>query len=205
MPFQVIPRERAFFDLLEQAADGVAAGAEELARLVRDFSDAPARGERIEQLEHDGDDLTHRIIALLNTTFVVPIDRHDILHLASSLDDVLDAVEGVADLLILHHVEEPIPHLAQQADVLLQATQAVSRAMRALRSPSTADHVWADITRLEREGDRVYRRSVADLYSGDYRAMDVLKWKDILAQMEAAIDRCEDIANTIESVVLKHA
>ncbi len=205
MPFQVIPRERAFFDLLELAADGAAEGAEELALLVRDFSDAPARGERIQQLEHDGDDLTHRIIGLLNTTFVVPIDRHDILHLASSLDDVLDAVEGVADLLVLLRIEAPIPHLEQQADVLVQAARAVARAIRALRSPSTADRVWADITRLEREGDRVYRRAVAELYSGDYRALDVLKWKDILAHLEGAIDRCEDIANTIESVVLKHA
>ena len=119
MAFQVIPREQAFFDLFEQAAEGVAAGARELAALVEDFRDAPGRSARIQELEHAGDDLTHRILALLNTTFVTPFDRHDIHLLASSLDDVLDAQEAVADLLVLHRIEEPIPQLRQQAEVLV--------------------------------------------------------------------------------------
>lgn len=205
MPFQVIPRERAFFDLLEHAADNVSAGAGELRDLVLDIGAAPERSERIRQLEHDGDDLTHQIMALLNTTFVTPVDRHDIHHLASSLDDVLDATEAVSDLLVLHRISEPIPHLRQQTEVLVSATTAVARAMRSLRAPGSSDRAWVDIIRFERDGDHVYRRGVAALYSGDYGAMEVLKWKDILAQMESAIDRCEDIANTIESVVLKHA
>ncbi|HEX9124370.1 MAG TPA: DUF47 family protein [Actinomycetota bacterium] len=205
MPFQVIPRERAFFDLLEQAAEGVVAGARELRELVGDFGHAEEHGRRIRDLEHEGDDLTHRMLAMLNTTFVTPLDRHDIHHLASSLDDVLDAQEAVADLLVLHRIEEPIPHLRLQTEVLVGATEAVARAMGALRSPRAADRAWIDIIRLEREGDHVYRRIVAELYSGNYRAMDVLKWRDIVEAIEHAVDRCEDIANTIESVVLKHA
>jgi uncharacterized protein Yka (UPF0111/DUF47 family) len=205
LPFQVIPRERAFYDLLEQAAEGVAEGARELRDLVLDFEHARERSERIADLEHAGDDLTHRIMGLLNTTFVTPVDRHDIYHLASSLDDVLDAIDAVADLLVLHRISEPLPPFRLQAEVLVGATEAVTAAMRNLRAPIASDRSWNDIIRHEREGDHVYRRAVAALYSGDYRAMDVLKWKDILAELESGIDRCEDIANTIESVVLKQA
>lgn len=205
MPFQVIPRELAFFDLLERAADGVAAGARELDALVGDFREAATHSARIQELEHEGDDLTHEMMSLLNITFVTPVDRNDIHQLASSLDDVLDAQEAVADLLVLHRIEEPIPQLRLQTDVLVRATGAVARAVRGLRALGAADSASGEITRLEREGDRVYRRAVADLFSGDYKAMDVLKWKDILAEMEAAIDHCEDIANTVESITLKHA
>ncbi|MFB3739349.1 MAG: DUF47 domain-containing protein [Candidatus Velamenicoccus archaeovorus] len=205
MPFQVIPREQAFYDLLEEAARGVVAGATELRELVGDLGHADDHGQRIRDLEHEGDELTHRMLALLNTTFVTPLDRHDIHHLASSLDDVLDAVEAVADLLRLHRITEPIPHLQLQVEVLVSASEAVARAMASLRSPAAADRAWVDIVRLEREGDHVYRRIVAELYSGDYQAMDVLKWRDIVESIEDAMDRCEDIANTIESVVLKHA
>jgi uncharacterized protein Yka (UPF0111/DUF47 family) len=205
VPFQVIPRERSFYDLLEQAADGVVEGARALQRMVSDLGRAEEGAQGIKDLEHAGDDLTHRILALLNTTFVTPVDRHDIHLLASSLDDVLDAIEAVADLLVLHRIEEPLGTFRLQIDVLLQATEAVAASVRNLRWPQASDRSWNEIVRREREGDHVYRRAVADLYSGGYRAMDVLKWKDILAQIEEAIDRCEDIANTIESVVLKHA
>jgi hypothetical protein len=203
--FQAIPRERGFFDLLERAADGVAAAAGELRTLAEDFARAEELRQRIRDLEHEGDDLTHQVMALLDTTFVVPVDRHDIHQLASSLDDVLDAIEAVADLLVLYRIEEPIAHFRQQADILSAATKAVSRIVHGLRSLRAMERVWVDIVRLERDGDHVYRRAVAALYSGDYGAMDVLKWKDILANMEQAIDRCQDIANTIESIALKYA
>jgi uncharacterized protein len=203
--FQVIPRELAFFDLLEQAADGAATGARELAALIDELPHGEERWRRIRDLEHAGDDLTHRILSLLANTFVTPVDREDIHQLASMTDDVLDSLEAVSDLLVLHAIAEPVPHLRQQADVLVRATDAVSAVMRSLRSYGANGRTWADITRLEREGDRVYRRAVADLFSGEYRPMEVLKWKDILHEMEQAIDRCEDIADTVESIVLKHA
>ena len=145
------------------------------------------------------------MMSLLANTFVTPVDRQDIHRLASWLDDVLDSQEAVSDLLILHAVAAPIPQLRQQANVLVRATQAVVLTMRSLRTFGAAGKTWADITRLEREGDRVYRRGLADLFSGGYRPMEVLKWKDILLEMEHAIDRCEDIADTVESIVLKHA
>jgi hypothetical protein len=205
VPFQVIPRELGFYDLLEEAADGVAAGSRELEALVGDLSQAGERSERIRRLESEGDDLTHRIMALLNTTFVTPIDRQDIHQLVSSLDDVLDGVEAASDLISLHRVEEPIPQFRQQVGILVGATEAVARAVRALRTPDSHDQPIREILRFERDGDHVYRRAVAALYSGDYKAMDVLKWRDIVEQIESAIDRCEDIANTVESVLVKYA
>jgi predicted phosphate transport protein (TIGR00153 family) len=205
MVFQVIPRERVFFDLLERAADNAADGARELAAMVEDTGEAHRYAGRVRDLEHAGDDLTHEILATLNTTFVTPFDRHDIHHLASAIDDVVDAQEAVADLLVLHEIEEPIRQLRQQTEVLVRATRAVAGAVRVLQAIGDVDLAWADIKRLEHEGDRIYRRAVAELYSGDYRAMDVLKWKDILHEMETAIDRCEDIANIIESIALKQA
>ena len=205
MPFQVIPRQLGFYDLFDSAAAGVETGAQELLALVNDLPNAAEHSRRITDLEHEGDDLTHRILALLHTTFVTPIDRHDIHHLASSLDDVLDAQEAVADLLVLHGIREPIPQFRQQVEVLARATTAVCEAVRDLRGLRGLQDALAEIKRQEREGDWVYRRAVATLYSGDYQAMQVLIWKDLLRETEAAIDRCEDIANTIESVVLKHA
>ena len=205
MPFQVIPRELAFFDLFERAADGVEKSTAELLVLLDDLPNAARHAERIADLEQAGDETTHEILALLHTTFVVPIDRHDIVHLASTLDDILDAVDAVADLLSLHGILEPIPQFRQQVDVLARATHAVGEAVRDLRSYHRIERRVAEIKRQEREGDWVYRRAVATLYSGDYKAMDVLRWKDLLSQTEEAIDRCEDIANTLESVALKHA
>jgi hypothetical protein len=205
VPFQVIPRELAFFDLYDRAAEGVLRAVMDLAILLDDLPNAERHAQRIRDLEHEGDDLTHQIIALVNTTFVTPFDRKDMHRLASCLDDVIDAVEGLADLLVLLRIAKPLPQFAQQIEVLRRAMTAVSIAVRDLRSLHPLEEVLAEIKRAEREGDWVYRRGVAELYSGDYEPMQVLMWKDLLHHGEAALDTCEDIANTIESVLLKFA
>lgn len=205
MPFQAIPRELAFYDLFEEAASNVEAGAQELLALVDDLPNAAVHGLKIQDLEHKGDDLTHQVMALLNTTFVVPIDRSDIYHLASHLDDVLDHVEAVGDLLVLHGLLEVIPQFRQQVVTLVSASGLVREVVGGLRHLRTVEHSVNQIKLLEREGDWVYRRAVAALYSGDYNAMDVMKWKDLLRETEDAIDRCEGIGNIIESVALKFA
>jgi predicted phosphate transport protein (TIGR00153 family) len=205
VPFQVIPRERAFYGLFEEAAANVADGARELFALAADLPNGREHRDRLEAIEHAGDDLTHRIMALLNRTFVTPFDRSDIYELASSLDDVLDAAHAVADLLVLHRITEPLAAFRQQCAVLVDAADAVSRAVHGLRALAPSGRTFVDITRLERDGDHVFRRGVAELYAGDYKAMDVLKWRDILEQIEWAIDRCEDVANIIESILVKYA
>jgi uncharacterized protein len=205
VPFQVIPRELAFYGLLRDAAVNAAEGAGELLALVDDLAEAPTHAARIRARESEGDELTHRIIALLNTTFVVPMDRHDIHHLASGIDDVLDHEEGVADLIELLGIREPFPWFRTQVEVLSRAAGAVVRAVSDLHDLRGVPSDVASIKRAEREGDWVYRRAVAELYAGDYRPLEVIMWKDLLHQVESAIDRCEDVANQVESVAAKFA
>jgi uncharacterized protein len=205
MRFQIIPRDQGFYELFEKDAANVADAASLLAKLLADFHDPETAHAEIRQREHDGDEMTHQILRQLNTTFVTPFDREDIHRLASGLDDILDGIEAVADLFVLHHIAHPLPEMRQQADVLARATEQVQEAMGQLRSLRGLEPYWVEINRLENEGDRVYRKTMASLFSGDYKAMDVLKWKDVVDQLEGAIDDCEDVANTLESIVLKHA
>lgn len=205
MPFQVIPRELAFYELLDRAARNVADGAGELLALVHDLEHAAEHAAHIRELESAGDELTHEIIRLLNATFVVPIDRGDIYRLATALDDILDFHEGVGDLIELLGITEALPGFSKQVEVLTRACGAVVRAVDDLPHLRTAPQDIAAIKREEREGDWVFRRAVADLYSGDHPPLEVLMWKDLLKQVESAIDRCEDVANQIESVAAKFA
>lgn len=205
MPFQVIPRELVFYDLLNRAAQNVAEGSGELLALVDDLGHAAQHAAHLREIEHVGDDITHEIIATLNTTFVVPIDRHDILRLAQALDDVVDHEHGVADMIELLPIEGPFPWFRKQVETLARTCGAVVRAVGHLQQISAVPPDVAAIKREEREGDWIYRRAVADLYSGDYKALEVLMWRDLLEQVEAAVDRCEDVANQIESVVAKFA
>ena len=205
MRLKILPREESFYDLFEKAAANLSEGARLLAKLLTDFHDPEAAHSEIRQREHEGDEITHQIIRALNTTFVTPFDREDIHRLASNIDDILDAIEAVSDLLVLHRIENVLPEMRQLAEVLSRAADQVQQAMSEIRGFSGLDKYWVEINRLENEGDRVYRKTVAKLFSGEYKAMDVLKWKDLVDQLEAGIDGCEDVANTLESIVLKHA
>jgi predicted phosphate transport protein (TIGR00153 family) len=203
--FQIIPRNLDFYALFERAAANLAETAELLNKLITDFNDPEAAHAEIRQREHEGDEITHEIMRALNTTFVTPFDREDIHRLASGLDDILDGMEAVSDLLVLHHIEQILPEMKQQAEVLARSADQTHQAMTQLRGFAGLDRFWVEINRLENEGDQVYRKTVAHLFSGEFKAMDVLKWKDLVDQLEAAIDGCEDVANTLESIVLKHA
>jgi predicted phosphate transport protein (TIGR00153 family) len=205
MRLRVIPRSEGFHDLFEKDAANLTETADLLRRLLTDFRDPEGAHAEIRQREHEGDEITHQIIRALNSTFVTPFDREDIHRLASGIDDILDGIEAVADLLVLHRIEEPLPEMQHQAEILARAADQCYQAMARLKGMSGLDPYWVEINRLENEGDRVYRQTVARLFSGDYKAMDVLKWKDLVDQLEAAIDGCEDVANTLESIVLKHA
>src|SRR5712691_3610951 len=205
MRFQIIPRNLDFYEFFDKGAANLAEAARLLLKLLTDYDDPVASHEEILQREHEGDEITHHIMRTLNTTFVTPFDREDIHRLASGVDDILDGIEAVSDLLVLHRIEEPLPEMRQQADVLARATEQTYQAMSRLQGFSGLEPYWVEINRLENEGGRVYRSTVARLFSGDYKAMDVLKWKDLVDQLESAIDGCEDVANTLESIVLKHA
>ncbi len=200
---RLIPREESFFDLFEELATKVSEGAAELLDLLKNYTDLDRKAGRVLDIEHEGDELTHEVMRRLNTTFVTPFDREDIYRLASSLDDVLDHIEATAEFLQLHKIVEPLPQMVSLAETLAQAADKTAKAMPLLRKMRHMEEYWVEINRLENEGDRSYRRTIAELFSGDYKAMDVLKWRDVIEEVEQAIDRLEDVANTVESIVLK--
>lgn len=200
-----IPREKIFFQQFRDSAQNLVESARAFKEMVDDFSDPRGMHNRIVDLEHRGDDITHGIMRALNTTFVTPIDREDIHLLAAGLDDVVDLIEAAADVLVLHNIEKPTDQVRQQAEVLLRACVSVEAGVRGLERFKGLEEYWIAVHRIENEGDKIYRKTVADLFNGEHRAMEVLKWKEIYDQVEAAIDGCEKIATTLESIVLKHA
>jgi uncharacterized protein len=196
-----------FFTLYQDAARTVREGVDLLADLIENYEDVEVKAGRIKDRETEGDEIAHAIIERVNTMFVTPMDREDIYALATSLDDVLDEVEAVANLFVLHRIEAPLPQMLQQVAILQQATAQAEEAIKALPSMKreVLEPYWIEINRLENEGDDVYRHAVAELFSGDHKAMDVLKWKEIIEDLEHALDGLENVANVIEATVLKHA
>ena len=203
MRLRLIPREESFFDLFEDLARKLQDGADGLVDLLKNYNDLERRAGRVVDIEHEGDEITHEIIRRLNTTFVTPFDREDIHHLASGMDDVLDHIEAAAEYLQLHKIDQPLPQMVSIAETLATAARITAESMPGLRKMKDLNEYWVEINRLENESDRAYRRTIAELFSGDYKAMDVLKFKDIIEETEAAMDKLEDVANTVEGIVLK--
>jgi predicted phosphate transport protein (TIGR00153 family) len=176
---KVSQRPGEFFELFAESAKNLRGATADLRDLVGDYTNVELKARRIQEREHDGDEVTHTIIRRLNTTFITPMDREDIYALASALDDVLDNVEATADLFVLHAIEAPLPEMKAQVDVLVLAAEQTEQAVLALgkMDRERLEPYWVEINRLENEGDKLFRRAVADLFSGDHRAMDVLKWK----------------------------
>jgi predicted phosphate transport protein (TIGR00153 family) len=207
MKLKISNRSDAFFELFSAGAENLRIASELLYDLVSDFTDVELKARRLQEREHEGDENTHQVIEHLNTTFITPMDREDIYQLATALDDVVDAIEAAGDLFILHGIEEPRPFMIQQSDVLVRAASQTEAAVKALDKldRTVLEPYWIEINSLENEGDRVYRRSIADMFNGDHRAMDVLRWKDVSETLEEALDGLENVANIVEAVVLKHA
>jgi uncharacterized protein len=203
--FRLMPSDERFFTLFNQAAMNAAECARRLRDLVTDFDDIEVKHGEVVACERRGDQLTNEILHRLNGTFVTPFDREDIHALAEELDDVVDDIMAVSDLLQLLSVEVVLPELAEQADLLVHmADQTVGLIGRLRTMRGTAPFLSA-IDQLESEGDAVYRRTLGRLFSGEYEALEVLRWKDIIEAMEAALNTVEDISDVVESIVLKHA
>jgi hypothetical protein len=205
MRLRFIPRENSFFDQFTKAADNVVLGAQLLKRMVDEFTDPKSSLQEIVDAEHAGDAITHEIMNALNSTFVTPIDREDIHALASGLDDVMDYIEAASDMLVLHHIQEPTQAVRSQCEILVRACETVSEVVGRLATFKGLEPSLAKVHEIEKEGDRIFRQTVADLFDGRYKAMDVLRWKEIHEQVEFAIDQCEKIADSLEAIVLKHA
>lgn len=198
------PVDSAFYDLFAEAAEHLTIGADLLAEML--VAEGDRRTEVAEQMraaEHDADETTHAIVRRVNSSFVTPFDREDIYALASGLDDVMDDMDEAVDLILLYDVDALPPELSDQVEVLRRCAELTVAAMPNLRSMRSLDEYWIEINRLENTGDRNHRQTLARLFSGDYKAMEVLKLKDIVESLEDAIDGFEKVANIVEQIAVK--
>ena len=205
MRFRLVPVDEGFFTLFSESAENGAEAARRLRDLVNDIGGVDQHYSRVVACERKGDEVAQAILRRLDTSFVTPFDREDIHALAEELDDVVDDILAVANLLRLVGVKEIIPEMKEQADLLVQmAEQAVELIARLERMKDTRPYLDA-IDRLESEGDAVNQRTIARLFSGEFEALEVLRWKDITTAMESTLNAIEDVSDIVESIVLKHA
>ncbi len=205
MRLSLLPKKSEFFVLFEQAAQNSVEAAEALAKLFDDFTDVENKVRDIHAIEHYGDKLNHEIVRHLNETFVTPLDREDIVGLASKIDDITDVCYDVSELVQLFKVKGIRPPAVRQAKVLVSAASEVLLMLKNLEGLKNLEPHWIKIHTLENEGDQVWRESIAELFAGSDDAIDIIKWKDIHSLVEVAIDRCEDVANIVETIVVKHS
>ena len=205
MALKFKPVDSAFYTLLTTLAEKLVGGASLLAEMLDDGNDRKALADRMRDAEHQADETTHEIVRRVNSTFVTPFDREDIYALASGLDDVMDYMEETVDLIHLYGVDALPPAFAEQVDVINQAVKVTADAMPRLRSMKDLEEYWIEINRLENTGDKSYRRILAKLFSGQYEALEVLKLKDIVDSLEAAIDAFEKVANIVEQIHVKES
>lgn len=199
------PVDSSFYDLFTASAKHLVGGTEILAEMLDDAADRQSVAERMRAAEHAADETTHAIVRKVNSTFVTPFDREDIYALGSSLDDVMDLMEEAVDLILLYEVEVLPAELSEQVDVLQRCAELTAAAMPRLQSMSSLDDYWIEINRLENQGDRNHRRLLASLFSGDHATLEVLKLKDVVESLEAAIDAFEKVANVVEQIAVKES
>jgi predicted phosphate transport protein (TIGR00153 family) len=199
------PADTTFYDLLTESASHLVEGASLLAEMLGDGNDGADIARRMRGAEHEADETTHAIIRRVNTTFVTPFDREDIYALASGLDDVMDFMDEAVDLVLLYEVHRLPKELANQVDVIQRCAELTADAMPRLRTMQDLQEYWIEVNRLENLGDKSYRRILAKLFSGKYEALEVLKLKDVVDSLEAAIDAFERVANTVEQIAVKES
>jgi predicted phosphate transport protein (TIGR00153 family) len=202
--FRLIPTDDAFFGLFNDSAANVAECARRLQELLANPQD-PWSHQKIAACEHHGDDLVRTILQRLDTTFVTPFDREDIHALAEELDDVVDDLMEVSHRLQITGITTALDELLEQADLVVQCAAETEQLIARLESMKGVQPHLEAIDRLESEGDAVFRRALARLFSGEFEALDVLRWKDVIESMEAALNSLENISDVVESIVLKHA
>jgi predicted phosphate transport protein (TIGR00153 family) len=204
MIFGLLPKEEAFFDLFKQAAHNVIEGSRLLKELMEDYTNVQQKTKRIKEVEHIGDGITHDIALRLNQTFLTPLDREDIHDLASALDDILDAVEAVADRFAIYKITQPTESAIRLGDILHRASVAVGRGVDHIAmSHEEVKEYSVQVNSLENEADRVSRDAISELFEKETNPIAVIKWKEIYETFEEGTDRCEDVANVIERIVLK--
>jgi predicted phosphate transport protein (TIGR00153 family) len=201
----LVPRDRVFFDLFNQAGQNTVRAAQMLHRMLANWPDEAGLAREILLAEQEGDRITHDLDNRVNTTFVTPIDGEDIYALATQIDDIVDYTEETADFLGLYKIEAPMEQAVEMAGVLVASCEQLSAALANLRGFKDLEQHWIEIHRLENEGDRLYRDAVASLFANGIDPMIVIRWKDLFAVLERAIDATETAAHILEGIVIKNA
>jgi predicted phosphate transport protein (TIGR00153 family) len=202
---RLTPREDSFYDMFADSANNLVTGSRLLVELISEGTDREAIAEKMRACEHAGDEFTHAIMRRLNESFITPFDREDIYRLASLLDDCMDFMEEAADLVVLYKINELPKDIISQVEVLERAAELTAEAMPRLRYMKDLNEYWIEINRLENQGDQVYRRLLAKLFSGDYDTLTVMKLKQVIDCLEEAADAFESVANTIETIAVKES
>ena len=201
----LVPRDRVFFDLFNKAGQNIVRAARLLREMIEKWPDDRGLAREILLAEQEGDKITHEIVHRVQTTFVTPLDGGDIYALATQLDDIVDYIDETADFLGLYKIEAPMEQSLAMADVLVKSCEQLAAALEHLRGFKDLETYWIEIHRLENDGDRLYRDAVASLFANGIDPMVVIRWKDIFAVLERAVDACETAAHIIEGIVIKNA
>ncbi len=202
--FRLIPREEKFYDDFKVMADQLRQGARLLEQMLAIDPPIADKAHEIKEVEHQCDFLTHEIIQRLNKTFVTPIDREDIHELAKTLDDVMDAIDNAAALIPLYRIDKIRPGARELTHVIVKQCDEIRAAVEALEQRKGVLDRAIEINRLENEADRIHKLAISQLFDEETDAITVMKWKEILDVLEEATDACEDVANLLENVVVKH-
>jgi predicted phosphate transport protein (TIGR00153 family) len=209
MGLRFLPKEEKFFEMFYEQADTIVEAADQLIAIVNNFSELDRKVMEMNKIEHKADEIAHRIVGKLNTTFITPLDQEDIHDLASAIDDVVDFIDATCERLVLYKVSQPTEGFIHLANILHRATEETRMAVGQLgtfkKKPAVMKQCWIEVNRLENEGDTVSRAAIAKLFETESNAVEVIKWKEIYEHVETAIDKCEDVANILEQIVLKHA
>lgn len=205
MAFRFRPVDTAFYDLFTDSANHLVTGTALLAEMLSEGADREDVARRMRDAEHAADDTTHEIVKKVNSTFVTPFDREDIYSLASGLDDVMDMMDEVVDMILLYEVRSLPASLSNQVEVLQRCAELTAASMPRLQSMQSLEEYWIEINRLENTGDKNHRRILANLFSGEYKTIEVLKLKDIVESLEDAIDAFEKVANIVEQIAVKES
>jgi len=201
----LLPKEDQYFDLFNQMTVYISDAARELRDMLNDKNpDFAGYAQRIKGLEHACDELTHSVSTRLNKSFITPFDREDIYMMSSALDDIVDLIDDAARAIVIFDVREITDHARDLADVIGHMSDQLKEIVSTLRRPKNITPRLVEIHRLENEGDDIYHAAIADLFHDSPDPLTVIKWKEIYEKLEAAIDRCENVANIIESVIIKH-
>jgi predicted phosphate transport protein (TIGR00153 family) len=203
--FSLTPRDSAFYEMFTEAGRNVADAADVLAGLLEPNANRESIAKQLREREHTGDQVTHKIMRQLNTSFVTPFDREDIYRLASALDDVVDAMEAAADFVVLADVGKLPTLMSDQISLLIKSAHETGDAMSRLRTLRDLEPYWIEVNRLENDADRVYRKLLSKLFSGDYDALTMVKLREVADGLEDAADALEHVAHAVETIAVKES